>query len=190
MITQENELRFLQPVERIPSPKRKKRSVYDEIIMEFLKLNLKYAEVKNVNKAPQTIYMMINLRLKKMQLENIKVRVRNGKIYLEKVETKTTTKCDKEPVFKPTTLAEFQQESTSPSKPIIDVTHLLNTFIIKLKCPKCKALNSKEARFCRECSYSFYKDENEYRSSLELLEKLERKMNSGKLQNEKTPGAS
>jgi ribosomal protein L40E len=66
----------------------------------------------------------------------------------------------------------------SDGKPIIDVIHLLNTYIIKLKCPKCKTLNSKEVLFCRECNYNFYRDEKEYRSSLELIEKLERKINS------------
>jgi len=172
----ETEFHFLQPVEEVPSVRRRKPSVYDEIIREFIKSNLKCAEVKNVKKSPQTIYFMLTLRLKKMQLENVKVRLRSGKVYLEKVELQNA-KHDNRQILKPTAITDFPG-GYSDGKPIIDVIHLLNTYIIKLKCPKCKALNSKEARSCRECNYNFYRDEKEYRSSLELIEKLERKINS------------
>lgn len=79
-------LRFLVPVEKIPGKRKGREPIYDEIIKEFVESNLKYAEVKLMGKAPSTINQVLRKRLKEKKIDNIKVRYRNKKVYLERLE--------------------------------------------------------------------------------------------------------
>lgn len=178
MAEQVEDFRFLKPIEHLPPTKRRKPSFYDEIISEFIESGLKYAEVKETGRAPETVQIMLSQRLKEKQLTFIKARIRNKKVYLERVDAREKTLCDF--VDKNYSLEEAPFEETSPKdvKPIIDVMHLLNSVIIKVRCPKCKALNTKDAYRCRECNYNFYKNEEEYQESLRSIEKLEKELNS------------
>lgn len=181
MIEQTNQeiFRFLEPVEKLPLTKRRKPSFYDEIISEFIESGLKYAEVKETGRAPETVQIMLSQRLKEKQLTFIKARIRNKKVYLERVDAQEKTLCDF--VDKNYSLEEAppsEKTSLEDIKPIIDVMRLLNSLIIKVRCPKCKALNTKDAYRCRECNHNFYKNEEEYRESLRSIEKLEKELNS------------
>lgn len=167
--------RFLKPVSQIPKVKRKKRSIYKKIIREFMASGLNYAEVKNIGKNPQTIYAMLTLQLKRENIRTIRVHMRNKRVYLEKVEMQDFPLNNF--ISEPDVVSEKPDHSPRP-QPIIDIMRLLNTYIVKLRCPKCRALNAKDARFCRDCSYNFYADEEEYRYSLEKIEELETKLNS------------
>ena len=73
----------------------------------------------------------------------------------------------------------FEKPPAAPiEKPTIDIMHLSNSVIIRVRCPKCRTLNAKDTRRCRECDYRFYKDDNEYYKSLDSIEKLEVKEES------------
>lgn len=85
----EMKFRFIEPVLQIPPRKKRRRSVYDEIINEFIESGLKCAEVKNVGRSPITVCTTLNLRLKERGFKNIKARLRNQKVYLEKVDIQT-----------------------------------------------------------------------------------------------------
>lgn len=173
----EKSFRFLEPVENLPPTKRRKPSFYDEIINEFVESNLKCAEIKEVGRSPQTVQIMLNQRLKEKQWMFIKARLRNKKVYLERVDVQEKTLYDW--VVKDHSLEETpESKKTLPDyvKPIIDVMRLLNSVIIKIRCPKCKALNAKDARHCRECNYRFYKNNEEYHESLRSIEKLEKEL--------------
>lgn len=172
--------RFIEPVSQIPKVKRKKRSIYEEIIREFMASGLNYAEVKNIGKNPQAIYAMLALQLKRENIRNIRVHMRNKRVYLEKLKTQNLPLNNF--ISESGVMTEEQDSSLRP-QPIIDIMRLLNTYVVKLRCPKCKALNAKDARFCRDCRYNFYADEEEYRYSLEKIEELEAKLNSKENEN-------
>lgn len=179
MAEQVEDFRFLKPIEHLPPTKRRKPSFYDEIINEFIASGLKYAEVKETGRAPETVQIMLSLRLKEKQLTFIKARIRNKKVYLERVDAQEKTLCDfVDKNYSLEEAATFEKTPSEDVKPIIDVMHLLNSVIIKVRCPKCKALNTKGAYRCRECNYNFYKNNEEYRESLRTIENLEKELNS------------
>jgi len=77
----------LKPVDKLPKPKRQVGSEYDEILKSFLKSEHKYAEIiikKEIKK--QSLASSIRNRIKKLGLKDrIKLREREGKLYLEKL---------------------------------------------------------------------------------------------------------
>lgn len=172
--TYQSSFQFLEPVSQIPPVKRRKRSIYKEIIDEFVASGLNCAEVKNIGRTPQNVYFMLSSVLKKENIKNVKVRMRNKKVYLEKVNMQDLPLNNY--ISEPNAMPETQDQ-TYHIQPIIDIMHLLNTYVVKLKCPRCNALNSKDARFCRDCRINFYGNEEDYRYQLEKLEELERKLN-------------
>lgn len=117
---------------------------------------------------------MLSLVLKKENIKDVKVRLRNKKVYLEKMKMQ-----DLQLNNYVSEQNAIPQTRTQPPyiQPIIDIIHLLNAYIVKLRCPRCKALNPKDARFCRDCKLNFYANKEEYRYQLEKLEELERKLN-------------
>jgi len=76
---------FLLPVKKIPS-KPRKSVLYNNILDEFIKSGLRCAEVTEVGRKPRTIQIMLKKKLKERLTENIKVRLRNKKVYLERLE--------------------------------------------------------------------------------------------------------
>ncbi|MEM2129194.1 MAG: zinc ribbon domain-containing protein [Candidatus Bathyarchaeia archaeon] len=175
----EKDFRFLEPVEHLPPTKRRKPSFYDEIIDEFRESGLKFAEVKGTGRSPETVQIMLSQRLKERKEECIKVRLRNKKVYLERMDVTEKTLYDW--VINEHSVEhidETRKNVPTEIKPSIDVMHLLNSVIIKIRCPKCKALNTKDARYCRECDHSFYRSNEEYHESLRSMQKLEKELSS------------
>jgi len=151
-------LRFLKSIEEIPRTRKPRRNLYDEIIREFTYSGAKYAEVKNLGKTPLTIQQGLKNRLKRRK-HNIQVLLRNNKVYLKRLD--------------------FLQQTRLPpkTKPSYDVMYLLNSTIVRARCPRCKALNAKDAKACRDCGSELYPSEQEYQDSLEEMETLERSLN-------------
>jgi len=81
----EKEFRFLIPVEKMP-PGRGTRGLYDNILEEFIESGLRYAEVKEMGKSPGAVSYMLKKKLKERRIPNTNVRVRNKKVYLERLE--------------------------------------------------------------------------------------------------------
>lgn len=79
------ELRYLAPVEKIPSG-RERSSFYDDILKEFMNSNLKYAAVKDLGKRPSLVAYMLKKRIKDNQIKNIAVMQRSNKVYLARIE--------------------------------------------------------------------------------------------------------
>lgn len=86
--TKEKRFRFIEPVLQIPPRRKRRHSVYDEIIDEFIESGLRCVEVKNFGRNPIIVCTALKSRLKKRGLESVKVRIRNQKVYLEKVDLK------------------------------------------------------------------------------------------------------
>jgi len=84
--SKEMELRFLRPVEKIPSRKRARASLYDSILKEFIESSLRYALVEVMDSKPVSVTHALKSRLKKRKIENIKVLRRKDRVYLEKLE--------------------------------------------------------------------------------------------------------
>jgi hypothetical protein len=154
------------------------RGIYDNILNEFIKSGLKYAEVMDIGKKPALVSMMLKLRKKKRQIGNVDIEIRNKKVYLIRSNIRD------DPVHEPVKeiqLAKYTEagKGLSPKiKPLIDVTTLAGGLIIKLRCPKCKALNAKDNRHCKDCGTKFYNDDEEYYQSSRSMEKLEKELNS------------
>lgn len=184
----EMKFQFIEPVLQIPPCRKRRHSIYDEIINEFVNSGLKCAEVKNIGRNPVTVCTTLNLRLKRKGLQNIKARLRNQKVYLEKLDTQTEIQYPK--LFSKSFIEPKIQEQLQHIKPTIDVISILNTYIVKLRCPKCKSLNPRDARYCRECKYNFYTNEEEYKHAMEIIEGLERNLNSKKGENSNTENQS
>jgi len=84
----EKKFRFIEPVLEIPSSKRRRHSIYDEIINEFVESDLRCVEVKNFGRSPIAVCIALKSKLKQRGLESVKAKVRNQKVYLEKVDLK------------------------------------------------------------------------------------------------------
>jgi hypothetical protein len=173
--------KFLKPVEQLPRSKRGKNSFYDEIIREFVFSSFKCAEVKDLGRNPSTVQIMLKSRLKKRR-EKVRVLIRNKRVYLERIDDPrnklgaTTGRNLKRIHSEP----ELKRQANNETRPSVDVITLLNTAIVKARCPKCRMLNAKDSRECIECGHRFYGNEEEYRESLKSMEELERKLNAGK----------
>lgn len=81
----EKELRYLVPVEKMPLG-RVRSSLYDDILKEFMESGLKYAEIKDMGKHPGTVVYMLKKRIRDRHTENVIVRQRSKKVYLERLE--------------------------------------------------------------------------------------------------------
>lgn len=162
-------LRFLKSVEDIPRTRKARRSIYDEIIREFLYSGAKYAEVKDLGKTPLTIQSGLKNRLKRRK-DNIQVLVRNKKVYLKRLHFLQQTR------HLTGTTGRTPQPHPN-TKPSFDIMYLLNTTIVRARCPRCKALNAKDSRTCRDCGSDLYSSEQEYRDSLKEMKTLERSLN-------------
>jgi len=81
----EKSFRFLTPVEKIP-PGPGRSTIYGNILREFLGSGLKYAEVIDIGKKPVTIVIMLKKKMKESGIRNVTVKIRNKKVYLEKIE--------------------------------------------------------------------------------------------------------
>lgn len=163
----EKQLRFIKSVENLPIETRSRDSYYDEILREFLYSGTKYAQVKDVGKKPLAVLLGIKNRLKTRK-ETVHVYLRKGKVYLERIEIPEQTK-----------LYENHNHASVPINENLnyDVIKLLNNSIVKARCPRCKILNAKDARTCRECKHDLYSTEQEYLASLKDMESLERLLN-------------
>ncbi len=172
----ESSFRFLTPVDMLPL-RPDQRGIYDNILDEFVKSGLRYAEVADIGRKPTVVSVMLKLRKKKRQIGNVDVEIRNKKVYLIKSDVK------EDPIPEPITgtqLARYSEarKGLSPGiRPLIDVTTLSSGIIIKLRCPKCKALNTKDNRRCRDCGTEFYSRDEEYYESIRSIEKLEKELN-------------
>jgi len=171
---------FLRPVDYLPRRRRAKGSFYDEIVREFIYSDLKCAEVKQLGRKPLTVLMMLRARFKRRE-EDIKVLMRNKKVYLERVNDSRiscgATSETENP--KPTELG-MQKRINKGIVPSFDLVTVLDTAIIKARCPKCQALNRKDAYICQECGQSFYSNEDEYHESFRRMEELEKELNGRK----------
>jgi CRISPR/Cas system CMR subunit Cmr6 (Cas7 group RAMP superfamily) len=162
-------LRFLKSVEDIPRTRKPRRNLYDEIIREFLYSGAKYAEVKDLGKKPLTIQSGLKNRLKRRK-DNIQVLVRNQKVYLKRLDFLQQTRLL-------TGITRRTPQHPPNTKPSFDIMYLPNTTIVRARCSKCKALNAKDAKVCRDCGSDLYLSEQEYLDSLEEMETLERSLN-------------
>jgi len=73
-MTEEKKFRFITPVDRLPDFYAKPRpGIYDEIIEEFTKSGLKFAEVNECGRKAVTVVMGLRNRLKKSGNQNIRV---------------------------------------------------------------------------------------------------------------------
>jgi len=79
-------LRYLIPVEKVPTKRAPRTTLYDDIIKEFIESKLRYAEVREMGRRPLTILYNLKEKLKEKGIENIKARYRNKKVYLERLE--------------------------------------------------------------------------------------------------------
>lgn len=171
----EKSSRFLNPIERLPRGKRRKESFYDEIIREFIYSGIKCAEVKQLGRKPLTVQIMLKMRVKRRK-EAIKVLIRNKKVYLERSDDPGDDVPNLGKHYFERTIANSDSRiADSRIKPSADVITLLNTAIVKARCPKCGELNAKNSRNCKECGHDFYANEEEYRESLVSMEKLEKR---------------
>lgn len=66
-----------------------------------------------------------------------------------------------------------RKKASARIKPTIDVMPSLDSVVVKVRCPKCGALNVKDVRRCKDCGSSFYGNEEEYREMLGAIEELE-----------------
>jgi len=173
--------KFLKPVEQLPRSRRGKNSFYDEIIREFVFSSFKCAEVKDLGRNPLTVQIMLKSRLKKRR-ENVRVLIRNKKVYLERIDGSRNKSCvtTGHNLKQLHSESELKRRASKETKPSMDVMTLLNTAIVKARCPRCRMLNAKDSRECIECGYSFYANEEEYRASLRSMEELEKKLNAGR----------
>jgi len=168
--------RFIRPVECLPPSRGKKNGIYDEIINEFQKSCLTCAEVRDLGRKPQTVQIMLNYRLRKRK-ERIRVVLRNKKVYLERLHG-TQGAYDTSMDCPQRTLIDFDlKQSDTKVRPSIDVTSILNTMIVKIRCPNCRALNAKDSSECRECYYKFYENKEARLEAIRSMEKLEKELN-------------
>jgi hypothetical protein len=162
-------LRFLKSVEDIPRTRKARRSIYGEIIREFLYSGARYAEVKDLGKEPSTIQSGLKNRLKRRK-DNIQVLVRNKKVYLKRLNFLQQTSF--------LTGASGRTPQYPPNrKPSFDIMYLRDTTIVRARCPRCKTLNKKDSRVCRDCGSDLYSSEQEYRASLKEMKTLEKSLN-------------
>ena len=83
----EKKLRFLTPIEDLPFVRRQRSSFYDNILKEFTESNLKYAEVTETGgRKPITVAMTLKSRLKKRGIRDIRVIIRNNRIYIARMD--------------------------------------------------------------------------------------------------------
>jgi len=172
----EKSLRFLIPIQTLPE-KAGRNGVYDGILQEFMNSGLKYAEVRDIGKKPQTVSIMLKIRKKKMQITNVDIEIRNKKVYLKRIdieENNTHELGTKTHLLK---ILETRKTASSGIKPSIDVTTIGGAMVIKTRCPKCKALNAKDSRHCSECGFELYTNEREYSESIKSMERLEKELN-------------
>jgi len=172
----EKSYRFLTPVEMLPL-RPDQRGIYDSILDEFIKSDLRYAEVIDIGKKPVNVSIMLKLRKKKRHIENVDIQIRNKKVYLIKSDTAVDPTRGSGIEIQLAKYSDAKRGLSPGIKPLIDVTTLSSGIIIKLRCPKCKALNTKDNRRCRDCGAEFYKDEQEYYESIKSMEKLEKELN-------------
>jgi hypothetical protein len=163
----EKQLRFIKSVDNLPIEARSRDSYYDEILREFFYSGTKYAQVKDIGKKPLAVLLGIKNRLKTRK-ETVHVYLRKGKVYLERIEIPEQTKLPQKYNETPITINNNLN---------YDVIKLLNNSIVKARCARCKTLNAKDARTCRECKHNLYSTEQEYQASLKDMESLERSLN-------------
>lgn len=168
----EKPLRFMKSVENLPTGRRGRDSFYDEIVREFLYSGAKYAEVKDIGKKPIAVLLGIRNRLRKRK-DAIQVCIRKGKVYLARVESPQQTQL---PSARDKTLAP----TISNVNPAFEVITLLDTALVKARCPRCKTLNGKDSRVCSDCRNDLYSTEQEYQNSLREMDSLEKTLNSGR----------
>lgn len=165
----EKPLRFMKSIEKLPGKCRGRgSSVYDEILREFVYSGAKYAEVKDMGKKPLSVLVGIKNRLK-ARYANINVCMRGGKIYLQKLDRQQQAQLTGSPI---------KTYAMSSSKIEFDVSTILNSAIVKAKCPHCLALNTKDSRVCRDCRHELYSTEQEYQNTLKEMTTLETTLNS------------
>jgi len=171
--------KFLRPIDYLPHRRRAMNSFYDEVVREFVFSGLKYAEIKDLGRKPITVLIMLKNRVKRRK-ESIQVYMRNKKIYLERLEPSESSRNLLNGYVSGQVSGSDQRVSSAATdrpRPSADVVTLLNTAIIKAKCPRCKGLNAKDARKCKDCGEDFYSTEEEYMESLKSFEKLEKELN-------------
>ncbi len=166
----EKPLRFMKSIENLPEGTKGGDSFYDEIVREFLYSGVKYAVVKDLGKKPLTVYLSLKNRSKKRK-GIINVSSRNGKVYLERLDSPQQAK------LLPSEHNKTSVTSYSNENPAIEVVTLLNTSLVKAKCPNCKTLNNKDSRVCVDCRGDLYLTEQEYQNALEKMEVLEKTLN-------------
>lgn len=81
----ERELRYLSPIEELP-PKWVRSGLYDDILNEFMESGLKCAEIKDLGKNPATVVYSLKRKIKDKRIQNVVVRQRSKKIYLQRLE--------------------------------------------------------------------------------------------------------
>jgi hypothetical protein len=166
----EKPLRFMKSIENLPEGTKGGDSFYDEIVREFLYSGVKYAVVKDLGKKPLTVYLSLKNRSKKRK-GIVNVTTRNGKVYLERLDSPQQAK------LLPSEPNKTLATSYSNENPTFEVITLLNTALVKAKCPRCKTLNNKDSRVCIDCRSNLYSTEPEYQNALEKMEVLERTLN-------------
>ena len=81
------EVKFqLKPVEKKPTKKYRKRSKYDPIIDEFLRMGAKIVQVSVEGVEPNYLRTQLNKRIEARDLKDkVKVSVINNVVYMEKL---------------------------------------------------------------------------------------------------------
>jgi len=177
LLEKDGAFRFLIPVDVIPGEPISK-SVYDNILQEFVKSGLQYAMVKDLGKKAKTIWLSLNYRKKRLGITDVDVTVRNKKVYLERISGPILKDLPNQINEKENLFSRNDTVKTLTSlKPSIETIDLGNTIIFKLKCPKCNALNSKDSRRCRDCGSYFFETEQDFINFATSVERLENELN-------------
>jgi hypothetical protein len=154
-------------------PRRSRKgnySFYDEIIREFLYSGVKYARVKDIGKKPMTVLVGIKNRVRQRK-DNINVVIRNKRVYLERLDSIHKSN------FVPKTNTYSNADCSAKRKVSFDVMKLLNTTIVKARCPRCRTLNTKDSRTCRDCGHPLYQTEQDYQAAKKEMQSLEKTLN-------------
>jgi hypothetical protein len=160
--------------------KSENHEIYDNILQEFARSGARYAEVRNIGRKPETVFIMLKSRMRKLEISDIDIKIRNKQVYLERTDSKQTT------LSESGVHTDFMRDTrtrkivSTEGKPSVDVITLQEGIIIMVRCPNCNSLNAKDLQYCRDCGTSFYKSESEYRKSIKSMERLEGELNKAR----------
>lgn len=171
--------RFLRPVDYLPRSRRGKSSFYDEVLREFIYSGFRCAQVKDLGRSPLTVLAMLRSRLKHRN-ERMLVCIRNKRVFLKRLDSNDLPSVAGGNSSHPSSDSRRENSRGIDIKPSFDVVTILNTAIVKARCPRCRALNRKDARVCQDCRHDLYVSEEEYHEALASMEELEKGLNGGK----------